>query len=274
VIVFPNCKINLGLNVVSRRGDGYHDIETILYPVNWCDALEAVAAKDRANGARLEISGMATDISSEDNLVLRAWRLLENDHSLPAANLFLHKAIPTGAGLGGGSSDAAFTIRLISDLFDLRIPEERLHGYAAKLGSDCPFFVTNVPVIARGKGDDMQPIKVDLSAYYILIVHPRIHSSTAEAYSNIVPGKPAEPIEEIIAAPVSTWRNRLINQFEATMVHRYPEIRVLKEKFYSAGATYASMSGSGSAVYGIFSERPRTSLQLYDWYLQEPAHAG
>jgi len=252
MIVFPNAKINIGLNVVSRRADGYHNLETIFYPVKLADALE-FAESDKTE---LTTSGISIAGNPNDNLILKAYRLLKNDFDLPELKFHLHKVVPFGAGLGGGSSDAAFTLTSLNIFYNLNISFEELKKYAAKIGADCSFFIDNKPAFAEGIGNQLSPVKINLSSYEILIVKPSVSVSTPEAYRNVVPTKPDFSLKEIELIPLEDWKNLVKNDFEKSIFPRYPEIEELKEKLYKMGALYASMSGSGSAVFGIFRHLP------------------
>jgi len=254
VICFPNAKINLGLNITEKRPDGFHNIQTLFYPIGWNDALEAIENKSHRKGAdkiSLGISGIKPG-SVRSNLVCKAYRLLDQKFDLPPVKAHLHKTIPTGAGLGGGSSDAAFFINLLNEKFQLKIKQEDRQQMAAQLGSDCAFFVENKPVFASAKGDVFSPAAIDLSNYFFVVVYPAIHSNTAEAYKGIVPRKPAYDLHETIKGGIANWKEKLTNDFEKNIFFRFPELENVKSRFYEAGALYAAMSGSGSAVYGIF----------------------
>jgi 4-diphosphocytidyl-2-C-methyl-D-erythritol kinase len=249
VIVFPNCKINLGLRITHKRSDGYHDLETVFYPLPFFDVLEII----RKENFTFSMTGSAIDANLSDNLCARAYELLKNDHpSLPAVAIHLHKAIPSGAGLGGGSADAAFTLKLLKEKFGLSLTDDQLMSYALQLGSDCPFFIRNKPALATGRGEVLEEISLDLSAFQFIIVNPGIQISTAKAFEGIGPAVPSKSVKEIIQQPIGTWRNELINDFEKHVFKQYPEIASIKEQLYAHGAQYASMSGSGSTVFGIF----------------------
>ncbi|MCL1821779.1 MAG: 4-(cytidine 5'-diphospho)-2-C-methyl-D-erythritol kinase [Prolixibacteraceae bacterium] len=252
MIVFPNAKINLGLNVVERRSDSYHNIETVFYPVFFFDILEVLHSSD----FHFQTSGMKLDLPVDKNMVVRAYKLLSGRYGLPSVKIHLHKAIPFGAGLGGGSSDAAFMLELLNSMFCLKLSDDELRQLAVNLGSDCPFFITNKPVLAEGVGDVFSPISVDLSDYRIILVKPPISVSTALAYSKIEPQKSEIPVSQIVMQPVDRWKSQLVNDFEKPVFEIYPEIACIKQKLYDMGAVYASMSGSGSTVYGIFKEIP------------------
>ena len=252
MIVFPNAKINIGLNVVSKRPDGYHNLETIFYPVQLADALEMVPS----GKLQLTVSGISIDGDNADNLVLKAYRMLQTDFELPPVHFHLHKVIPTGAGLGGGSSDAAFALRMMNDYFQLQLSSQKLMKYAAKLGADCAFFIQNKPAFATGIGDQLNEIKLDLSGYSLLIAKPSFSVNTSEAYSGIVPHKPTFNLKETGEVLVEKWKDFVVNDFEKSVFKKYSEIEKLKESMYQMGAIYASMSGSGSAVFGLFRHSP------------------
>ncbi len=272
MLVFPNCKINLGLHVVSKRPDGFHNIETVFYPVNWCDALEVIENKESDEPFVFSQSGLPVSGKTEDNLIYKAWQLIARDKKIPNIKVHLHKNIPMGAGLGGGSSDAAHFINLINSKFQLGYPDAERSLMASKLGSDCAFFINNKPVYAEGKGNEFSDLELKLSAYYILVVYPGIHSNTKEAYEGLNPKKTSLDIRHVLGQePVTSWKELLVNDFETTLFHKYPAIQVLKEKLYQSGAVYASMSGSGSAVFGIFTQEPSLDLpKEYSFYLQKP----
>jgi 4-diphosphocytidyl-2-C-methyl-D-erythritol kinase len=250
MICFPNAKINLGLNIVSKRPDGYHNLETVFYPVPLCDALEIVLAEK--DETVFTPSGIVVDGNPQNNLVMKALALLKKDFDLPHLHIYLQKNIPFGAGLGGGSADAAFMLRLLNDFAKLQLSTEQLEEYAARLGADCPFFIRNQAVFAEGTGNIFSAIKLSLSGYYIVLVKPAIAVSTQEAYSLIIAKKPDESLVDILQLPVKEWKNRLINDFEKSVFARYPAIAQIKSQLYASGAVYASMSGSGSSVFGIF----------------------
>lgn len=248
MILFPNAKINIGLNILSRREDGFHNLETIFYPLALRDALEVVEADQmKFTSSGLEIPGDAMD-----NLCLKAYYLLSKDYKLPPVHIHLHKNIPIGAGLGGGSADASFFIRLMNEKFELNMDASQMERYASQLGSDCPFFIQNKPAIAVGKGDQLQIIDLDLSTYFIMLVMPKVQVSTSDAYRGVRPAAMANSLSDLIKLPVEEWRVAIKNDFEPSVFLQYPIIAELKSKLYSAGAVYACMSGSGSSVFGIF----------------------
>lgn len=238
--------------MVAKRPDGYHNLETIFYPVKLRDALEIVSA----NETSFSSSGIEIDGNPKNNLVYKAYQLLANDFKLPAVNMHLHKVIPFGAGLGGGSADAAFALKMLNNLFKLKLSVETLEIYAAKIGADCPFFIENKPTFATGIGNEFSPIELDLSAHEIVILKPNCSVSTPQAYKNVNPQKPSLPLTEIIQMPIEQWKSCLFNDFEKSVFPQFPEIETLKNELYDLGAVYASMSGSGSAVFGIFRHLP------------------
>ena len=249
MVAFPPCKLNLGLHIIQKRTDGYHEIETCFYPVPWTDILEIIPAKEFSFGS----SGNVIPGSVDDNLCLRAYTLLKKDFDLGPVSMHLHKIIPTGAGLGGGSSDAAYTLRLINSIFQLNLSREKLMHYAALLGSDCAFFVQDKPMIGHGRGELLSEVSVDLSGKFLVLVKPAIHVSTAEAYSGVTPRHREFSLGEILERSHFTeWRRLLKNDFEDSVFAQYPVIQELKNLMYDLGAVYASMSGSGSTVFGIF----------------------
>jgi 4-diphosphocytidyl-2-C-methyl-D-erythritol kinase len=252
MIVFPNAKINIGLNVVSKREDGYHNLETIFFPLKLADALEFVETEETT----LTTSGIRIDSLPEQNLILKAYNLLKADFNLPSIHFHLHKVIPFGAGLGGGSSDAAFTFKMLNDYFNLGLSTQKLESYAAQIGADCPFFILNKPTFATGIGNKFHSIELDLSDYEIVILKPNITVSTPEAYKNVIPRNPKFRLTEIIKTPLDQWKNLVINDFEKSVFPKYPQIAELKQLLYDLGAGFASMSGSGSAVFGFFRHLP------------------
>lgn len=250
MILFPNAKINLGLDIERRRPDGYHDIVTVMYPVGWTDVLEIVPA--RGEETTLTVTGNAVDCPPEKNLVMKAYRALEAEVALPKVDIYLHKIIPDGAGLGGGSADAAFTLTGLNEIFDLDLPKERLAEIAGKIGADCSFFIYNRPMLCTGTGTTMSPIDVDLSGYSVAIVKPPFSVPTREAYSAVTPAVADNRIADILTHPAEKWRGLLKNDFEPTVGGLHPEIFAIRDRLYDLGATYSAMSGSGSAVFGIF----------------------
>ena len=286
MIEFPNAKINIGLNVVAKREDGYHDIETVFYPVLLQDALEIklmrpldpaqlrkrieaglmvqpddaflpfrlLPKKEDFPCCSLEMTGNEFPFKAADNLVVKAYLMLQQDFDLPSIDIKLYKHIPSGAGLGGGSSDCAFMIKLLNRRFNLRMRESMMERYAARLGSDCAFFISNTPSIATGRGEILNPIGLSLKGYTILLVKPDAAVSTAEAYAGVTPHKPETSLADAVMRPVSEWRDCVFNDFEPSVFKKYPLLADIKQKLYDLGAEYAAMTGSGSTVYGIFSE--------------------
>ncbi len=244
--------------MVSKRDDGYHNLETIFYPVKLADALELADSDEM----QFSTSGFEIEGKPENNLVFKAYQILQKDFKLPPVKLHLHKIIPFGAGLGGGSSDAAFTLKMLNEYFNLKIPSTKLKLYASQIGADCPFFIENKPTFATGIGDQFQPIKLDLSEYEILIIKPNITVNTPDAYKNVIPAKPKFNLKDIKNLPIEDWRDIIKNDFEKSVFEKYPEIEKFKNTLYEMGALYASMSGSGSAVFGIFRHLPTNSNQL------------
>lgn len=254
MIIFPNCKINLGLSVVSKRDDGYHNIETLFYPIPFYDVLEVINDNQPSNQeVQLSTSGKIIQGEEEKNLCIKAYRLLKKDFpEIPAISIHLHKNIPMGAGLGGGSSDGAYMIKLLNEKFNLGLDSIKMKSYALQLGSDCPFFIDNKPAFAEGRGEILHEVDIDLSGYGIILINPGIHVSTADAFRNISPSTPVHPYSAVTNTPLNQWRNTLFNDFEKTVFDLHPAIRQIKEKLYTVGASYASMTGTGSTVYGIF----------------------
>ena len=249
MVFFPNCKINLGLKILRRREDGFHDLETVFYPLPVRDVLDIV----RADELRFSPSGRPIPGDPSGNLCITAFHLLKKDFpDLPFVHIYLHKYIPIGGGLGGGSSDGAFMLRLLDRQFQLGLTPARLSHYAAQLGSDCPFFLLNLPCLGKGRGEQLEPLTLDLSPYSFLIVNPGVHISTARAFSLCTPKEDGPSLKELISRPVSSWRAELRNDFEGPVFREYPSLKIIKEELYKRGALYASLTGSGSTLYGIF----------------------
>lgn len=262
MITFPCAKINLGLNIVSKRPDGYHNLETVFYPIPLTDALEIKYMDEKfpsESPCDLKITGNDVDCNEEDNLVIKAYQLLAADFQLPRVHAHLVKRIPTQAGLGGGSSDAAYMIRLLDERFRLNIGIPEMERYAAKLGADCAFFITADPSYAEGIGDVLMPADVPgagLGGYYLAVVKPSVAVSTRDAYAAIVHKTPTKCCRDIVRQPIETWKDELVNDFEAPIFAMHPELAAIKQSLYDVGAVYAAMSGSGSALFGIFREQP------------------
>jgi 4-diphosphocytidyl-2-C-methyl-D-erythritol kinase len=270
VIVFPNCKINLGLHIAGKRSDGYHNLETVFFPVKWHDVLEIIRT-DRTDQKIFSASGIIATENENDNICLKAYDALKNDFSdrIPSVEFYLHKTIPAGAGLGGGSADAAFTLKLLNQQFKLELSSEQLINYAKALGSDCPFFIINKPCFAMGRGEMLEPVNLNLSAYKFLLINPQIHINTKDTFEKLIPAVSAKSIKEIIQQPVTAWKEELKNDFEKPVVEKYPEIEAIKKKLYESGAVYASMSGSGSTVYGIFNKEETVSINFPPHYFSK-----
>jgi len=263
LIAFPNCKINIGLNVIDKREDGYHNLETVFYPLNFSDALEILPTQDNNEFA---VTGLPL-INNQNNLCVKAYDLIKKDFpELPFIRMHLHKVIPVGAGLGGGSADAAFTLQILNQKFSLRLSGDQLKNYALRLGSDCPFFLFNKPSFATGRGEQLEPVNLNLSQYKIMLVNPGIHIDTSWAFLNVEPVSPKKSVKEIITQSVETWKQQLINHFETPVFKTYPEIKRIKEILYGKGALYASLTGSGSTVYGIFNKPVSISEEFPNEY--------
>lgn len=259
--LFPNAKINLGLFVTEKRKDGFHNLESLFLPVPWYDELEVVLAeKFHFSSLGIEIDG-----NSSNNLCVKAYDLLKNDFDLAPVSINLIKNIPIGAGLGGGSSDAAFTLKGVNAFFNLGLSESQLMNYAAKLGSDCAFFIPNLPSIASGKGEIISPVNDFRLNHYCLIVYPNLHIETKKAYENIQPQKAKFSISELLKNDVATWKNNLINDFEAPLLEIYPQLKSLKNQLFEMGAAYVSMSGSGSSFFAFFDKLPKSYLFPKDY---------
>lgn len=252
MILFPPAKINLGLRVLAKRRDGYHDLESLMLQLPWCDILEIVPS----GRFSFTNTGIAVPGDEKGNLCIRAYQLLSTDFKLPEVSIHLHKNIPMGAGMGGGSSDGTYTLLLLNRLFDLKLSADQLRMYALQLGSDCPFFVSPEAQLATGRGEVLEAFPLNLSGCFVHLINPGIHISTKEAFENIRPGRQPDSIRGILGEEPEHWRDKLENDFEKAVFPLYPELAVLKEKLYANGAFYASMSGSGSTLFGIYREKP------------------
>ncbi len=267
LIRFPNCKINLGLHISGKREDGYHNLETVFYPVPICDALEILPLYNDSNAPYFTLSGLPVSGDANNNLCMKAWQLLKADFpKLSAVNIHLHKAIPMGAGLGGGSADGAFMLMMLNEKFNLGLSAERLARYALQLGSDCPFFIYNKPCFAAGRGEIIEPINISLSGYYFYIINPNIHINTGEAFRQLQYQNHTESLRDIIQQPPEQWKQVLHNDFEKGIVSQYPVVGNLIEQLHQHGAEYAAMSGSGSTVFGIFKNKPEALLLPADYF--------
>lgn len=255
MIAFPNAKINLGLHILFKRADGFHEISTCFYPIGWSDVLEVVPSQEE----KMWCGGRIINTSLENNLCWKAYQLLKKAYQLPSVSIGLYKALPIGSGLGGGSSDGAFTLRLLNELFDLKITTEKLEEYALSLGSDCPFFIRNAPAFASGRGEILTPCDVSLKGKFIVVVFPDLPIATKDAFAEVKPKIPTHSLQDILKMPISSWKEHLTNDFEETLFRRYTILPTVKEKLYEIGAVYASMSGSGSAIYGIFDHEVTTT---------------
>ena len=276
MLLFPNCKINLGLQITGKRADGYHNIKTFFFPVPLKDALEIIDDSKTGDGVEFTQSGIPIVGDQKDNLCIKAWQLLKNDFpALPSIKLHLHKAIPLGAGLGGGSADGSFTLRALNQNYALNLSENQLLAYALQLGSDCPFFITNTPCLASGRGEQLQPIELSLSGYQLVVVNPGIHINTRWAFSQLQFDANASnnamneenDLATIISGAIENWKEQLVNDFEIPVFEKFPSIQFIKESLYEKGALYASMSGSGSSVFGIFKANKIPSLDFPIHYL-------
>lgn len=259
MITYPIAKINIGLLVTEKRPDGFHNLETIFYPIRMQDILEVIEADE----FKFSLSGIAVEGDPNENLVVKAYQLIKNDFQIPAVQVHLHKNIPSGAGLGGGSSDAAYMLLTLNELFNLNLSQEQLMDYALKLGSDCPFFIQGKPVFATGRGELMQDCHVELKDFFLILVKPPVHVSTAAAYQNIVPQRSRLSLKGLIGFPVTKWKGNIQNHFEKYVFQAYPEVENIKKTLYEQGAVFAQMSGSGSAVYGLFRSEKRGMDKLF-----------
>jgi len=263
MIVFPNAKINLGLRVIRKRPDGFHDLESAFLPIGLTDALEILPSGNgqESKSNNLIITGLPLDVS-DDNLCLKAHRIIQEKHGVQDVSMHLHKKIPSGAGLGGGSSDAAFTLLALDDMFGLDLDKPKLLEYASRLGSDCPFFILNSPSLATGRGEKLKPLSLDLSGYILLLVLPAIPVNTTMAFKLLKLEKMGPTVADILKRPPEDWKDDLVNHFEPPIFNKYPLIGRIKDAMYTSGAIYASMSGSGSAVFGLFREMPHLPAEI------------
>jgi len=266
MILFPPAKVNLGLNILFKREDGYHEIESCMIPTPFTDILEITEADE----FEFLQTGLAIPGNLETNLCVKAYQLIKQKFAIPNVRIHLRKQIPMGAGLGGGSADSAYVLKGLSDLFKLNVSISELENLSAQLGSDCAFFIQNKPQIARGRGEILSEINIDLKGKYLILLNPRIHIGTKEAYDGVQPRAASKSIEEILLGSVDTWQSELLNQFEQSIFPKYPLIKELKDSLIQLGAVYASMSGSGSSVFGIYNEKPiEIQLKLRDFLVFE-----
>ena len=257
MVTFPNCKINIGLHITGKRTDGYHNLETVFYPLPLYDCLEIITLPNNETEPALTTSGLSIKGDAKDNICMKAWHLLKYDHpGLPGVVMHLHKAIPMGAGLGGGSADGAFMLKMLHEKYNLQLSEQQLIQYALALGSDCPFFIINKPCFGGGRGEVLKPISLDLSRYHFVIVNPGIHVNTGWAFKQLQIQPPVNSLLQAVQAPVDTWKEIVVNDFEKVVSAQYPAITEIKEALYKQGAVYASMTGSGSTVFGLFAAKP------------------
>jgi len=268
MILYPNAKINLGLHIVEKNADGFHNIETLFFPLRWSDVLEFVPIENTDEKTSLKCTGLSVAGNSDNNLVMKALQIVKSEYKLPELKIHLHKIIPMGAGLGGGSADASYMLVGLNRFFDLKITNDKLSNMAAKIGSDCAFFINNQPSLGTGRGNILEAFNIKLSGKYLLVAVPDVHVSTPQAYAGVKPQKPTTPLKEILKMDISEWKKHLINDFEISVFDKFPTIAKLKEIFYEKGAIYASMSGSGSSVFGIFDKNPNlefTELNGKGW---------
>lgn len=271
MIVFPNCKINLGLNIIGKRTDGYHDLETVFFPLPLYDVLEIIQPAQVQNDTTIKVTGIALNGNDEDNLCMKAYRLLKKDFpQIPAIKTWLHKTIPAGAGLGGGSADGAHMLLLINRKFNLNLTQQKLLDYALVLGSDCPFFILNKPCFAEKRGEVLEPVPLHLSGYKLVLINPGIHVNTGWAFSH-VKYSAAGQIKKAIQTPLQQWQNNLLNDFEPVVFKKYPEIQDIKTYLSEKGALYTSMSGTGSSVYGIFTGDNKIDIDIFpaNYFIKE-----
>lgn len=262
MICFPNAKINIGLNIVSKRLDGYHNLGTIFYPIQIKDALEIIVREDQENDSFFE-AGLQVDAIPENNLVMKALRLMRKHYDFPTVEVHLLKKIPFGAGIGGGSADAAFMLKLLNQTFNLGISDKELVSLAVQLGADCPIFIYNRPMFATGIGEILEDVNISLKGYHLVLVKPDVHIPTKDAFANIKPEQPSDSLLDLIMLPIEDWKGKIINDFEASIFPKYPLIKEIKDSLYQQGALYASMTGSGSSVFGIFKEEIKDLGNLY-----------
>lgn len=268
MVVFPNSKINIGLNILDKRPDGFHNLETVFVPIQLKDSLEIIRAKENT-GVTFSQSGFAVDGNADDNLCVKAYHLLKKDFpQLPSIQMHLHKTVPMGAGLGGGSADAAFTLQMLNDKFHLGLSTNQLIQYSLSLGSDCPFFIINKPCFASGRGEILTPLELSLKGYHLVLINPGIHVNTGWAFARLKTGnRVSKKLSEHITAPVADWRNLIGNDFEEPVFTAHPSLKEIKENLYNKGALYAAMSGSGSSIFGLFTSPADINFNLPSHWL-------
>jgi 4-diphosphocytidyl-2-C-methyl-D-erythritol kinase len=267
MVIFPNAKINLGLTVIRKRDDGFHDIESIFYPIGLCDALEYLPAGDKTGTDTDSVTYSGQFPVEGKDICIILTDMLRQSFSFPPLRIHIHKNIPSGAGLGGGSSDAAFLLRSMNDSYSFGLNQDQLEEVAERIGSDCPFFLRNSPCLVTGKGEYLQNISLTLKGYYLILICPGIQVSTAEAYREIIPSHNAAGLKEMAGEPADQWKNLIINQFEEPVFKKYPVLKEIKEELYSIGAVYASMTGSGSAIYGLFRSEINAPQQFTGYFI-------
>ncbi|HUW07628.1 MAG TPA: 4-(cytidine 5'-diphospho)-2-C-methyl-D-erythritol kinase [Williamwhitmania sp.] len=266
MLTFPNAKINLGLRVIEKRSDGFHNIETIFIPVPMCDMLEIIPT---SSTSRFSVSGLTLDGNTKDNLCMKAFALFQDEVGCPNVAIHLHKVIPSGAGLGGGSSDAAFTLKLLASMFSPTLSHRKLVDMAGRIGSDCAFFIDNTTSLATSRGEVLQPINLNLDNLFLVLINPRMHVNTSQAYAGISPQKTTNNLSKLVLEPIETWQKTITNDFEETVFQIHPAIGKIKEEMLSHGATYSAMTGSGSTVFGLFRQEPpklESHFPTYDIY--------
>jgi 4-diphosphocytidyl-2-C-methyl-D-erythritol kinase len=256
MILFSPAKINIGLQILQQRKDGFHDLQSVMAPVGLCDILEINTLPAKYNTPAFKQSGIRFESDQENNLCIKALDLMAEETTIPPVQIYLHKQIPVGAGLGGGSSNASTVLMGLNTLASEPLPAERLAQLAAILGSDCPFFLHHEPMLMEGRGEILSPISLDLQQLHLVLIFPEIHVTTAEAYAGVTPAIPKRFLSELLQEPILQWRDLIVNDFEKSVFLRYPELSTLKEELYKTGAVYASLSGSGSSLYGLFRSPP------------------
>ena len=269
MIYFSPAKINLGLQIIARRDDGFHNLRSLMYPLPLYDIIEICQFPGQHIPIEFSQSGSSTGTEMQDNLCIRAWKLMAKERKLPPVAIHLHKQIPVGAGLGGGSSDASTVLTALNDLTDNPLSPEKLAEQAARLGSDCPFFLQSKPMMMEGRGELLSPVDLSLHSFYLVVLFPEIHIPTAEAYGAVTPSLPELHLKQLLKLPVQRWRDQVVNDFEKSTFEKYPLLLNLKLSLYGAGAVYASMSGSGSSIYGIFKKRPDLPEKLREHLIWE-----